>query len=648
MVQRRELWLFLALFMSQALLVSCTSEIVKQDGILVLTPQNFNTAYRDNKQLLIEYYAPWCAHCQHFEPQYRSLVKILKRLVPGIELAKMDCEAHKDFCDNQGHTSFPVIIYYDHGTENKFKGRAALNDVIAWIEKVDQPVEVIDSYARLHHRRKVNEHSIVLVADRNSPKVKTFLEIAESIPDFKWFHYVEENNGNLPLTPPRVLIKNADSDVVLLLDQYPTKEALQAKIDIHRYPKEKKYEDKNIAEMIFERNKPALLFVVDNNATYAQYKPLLSQVNEEFLETAPVVAFIKENVGKQADRFLNYFGIKTFPFLIYMKQIEMGKMTKHFFKGALNAEEIKTFAKAAIAGKLKQDYKSQPKPKDTGAAVKELVGEDFQDFVNDEHDTIVTYYVPDCTFCDQFKPTFEEVAEEYKKAGKKLVFARIDVQNNECGFNYMGYPQIKLHKKGNYKNPESFDERDRTKAQLLTFLSKNGFKLVEDKKPEPPKQEVKTPEPPKQETKQAEQPKQTQEPPKQQAKTPEPPKAEQPKQTPPPPKQEVKTPEPPKQETKQAEQPKQAQEPPKQEAKTPEQPKQTPPPPKQEVKTPEPPKQETKQPEPPKQQAAPPKQEAKTPEPPKQAQEPPKQQAKTPEPPKGTQQTAGQEKQKTA
>ena len=462
--------------------LSLQKQFPKEDGVLVLTPDTFGKAYKQYNQLIIEYYAPWCGQCKNFAPQYIQLVKLLDRLVPGLTLAKLDCEAHGEFCKQQAVTNYPTIIYYDNGTERTFDGKVSTESIMDWINGLEHPIEFIDNYARLHHRRKKNDHSIVLVAKHDSRYADMFKQLSIEIPEFKWFHYFGEESKLLPLHPPRVLINNSESEnIIIELDKLKEKEKIKENIDIHRYPKLKRYEDPAISAMIFERNKPALMYVADTNATYQKDKKALDELNEKYYKTSPVVIFIKESVGKDADRFLTYFGINKYPFVLYIKQIKLGDMKKHYFRGQISVKELSEFIEQATNGKLEQDYKSEEKPLKNDGPVMKLVGSDFRDVVNNDRDVIVTYSMPNCSICDVFVPTFEEVAVEFKKAGSNLLFASINNKDNDSGVYTIGYPTIKLHKRSASSQPVDFIDKDRTKAQLLTFLSREGFKLTQPK-----------------------------------------------------------------------------------------------------------------------------------------------------------------------
>ena len=54
------------------------NQISEEDGILVLTTDNFDQAIEENKFLMVEFYAPWCGHCKNLKPKFVSAAAKLK------------------------------------------------------------------------------------------------------------------------------------------------------------------------------------------------------------------------------------------------------------------------------------------------------------------------------------------------------------------------------------------------------------------------------------------------------------------------------------------------------------------------------------------------------------------------------------------
>lgn len=57
----------------------------------------------------MDFYAPWCGHCVHFEPDFRL---VAQRLDGRVRCAKIDCEANRIFCGHQIVNAYPTIRLY--------------------------------------------------------------------------------------------------------------------------------------------------------------------------------------------------------------------------------------------------------------------------------------------------------------------------------------------------------------------------------------------------------------------------------------------------------------------------------------------------------------------------------------------------------
>jgi len=86
-------------------------------NVVDLTPANFDKIVLDtNKDVLVEFFAPWCGHCKHLAPDYEKVANAFAN-EPNVVIAKVDADAHKDLGGRYGVTGFPTIKFF--GKSNK-------------------------------------------------------------------------------------------------------------------------------------------------------------------------------------------------------------------------------------------------------------------------------------------------------------------------------------------------------------------------------------------------------------------------------------------------------------------------------------------------------------------------------------------------
>ena len=63
--------------------------------------------------LLVEFYAPWCAHCQRFAPEWDRVASALHALQPNVNISvvKIDGTKNDALMLEAGVAQFPSIVY---------------------------------------------------------------------------------------------------------------------------------------------------------------------------------------------------------------------------------------------------------------------------------------------------------------------------------------------------------------------------------------------------------------------------------------------------------------------------------------------------------------------------------------------------------
>jgi len=106
--------------------------------VKVVVGKNFEQIVEDpEKDVLIEFYAPWCGHCKSLAPKYEELGKKLKS-VPSVVIAKIDSTANDYDRSRYEVSGFPTIFLVPAGKNVKpikFEGDREVNAMYNFIKK---------------------------------------------------------------------------------------------------------------------------------------------------------------------------------------------------------------------------------------------------------------------------------------------------------------------------------------------------------------------------------------------------------------------------------------------------------------------------------------------------------------------------------
>eukprot|EP00929_Paragymnodinium_shiwhaense_P084915 TRINITY_DN45435_c0_g1_i3.p1 TRINITY_DN45435_c0_g1~~TRINITY_DN45435_c0_g1_i3.p1 ORF type:complete len:635 (-),score=132.94 TRINITY_DN45435_c0_g1_i3:515-2419(-) len=129
--------------------VICAAGLFPQNGRVVpgevfdFTPKDLNETVLPDKVLwVVDYYAAWCPHCQHFVPTWQSIAKVFKE-EPRVRFGALNCPSHGEFCRELQIRGFPTLRAYHlpgssgdtkHGVDVVAKGGRSEEGLTAYIK----------------------------------------------------------------------------------------------------------------------------------------------------------------------------------------------------------------------------------------------------------------------------------------------------------------------------------------------------------------------------------------------------------------------------------------------------------------------------------------------------------------------------------
>ncbi|RDY09384.1 hypothetical protein CR513_06247 [Mucuna pruriens] len=106
-------------------------------SVVVLSSDNFNEVVLDEtKDVLVEFYAPWCGHCKALAPIYEKVAAAFN-LDEEVVIANVDADKYKDLAEKYGVTGYPTLKFFPKSNKagEDYSGGRELGDFVAFINE---------------------------------------------------------------------------------------------------------------------------------------------------------------------------------------------------------------------------------------------------------------------------------------------------------------------------------------------------------------------------------------------------------------------------------------------------------------------------------------------------------------------------------
>jgi protein disulfide-isomerase A6 len=103
-----------------------------------LDGSNFDQVVKDsNKDVLVEFYAPWCGHCKHLAPDYEKVAKAFAG-DEGVVIAAIDADANKEIGSRYGVSGFPTLKFFPKGNKESPEEYNGGRDVDSFVSFINE------------------------------------------------------------------------------------------------------------------------------------------------------------------------------------------------------------------------------------------------------------------------------------------------------------------------------------------------------------------------------------------------------------------------------------------------------------------------------------------------------------------------------
>ncbi|GAB1606121.1 protein disulfide-isomerase A3-like [Argonauta hians] len=437
--------------------------------VMDLKDSNFKNKIADHDIMLIEFFAPWCGHCKRLAPEYEKAATILKKNDPPVPLAKVDCTAETNTCQEFGVSGYPTLKIFRKGEfSEEYNGPREADGIVKLMKsKAGPSSKTVSSVEEAKKFLTTTEYTVFGFFSAESELSKIFHKVADALSsEFRFGHSLESSVSD----------EYGYKDTVVLFQ--PAR--LHSKFE----EKKVKYAGDNTVYSLKEWVKESSIGLcghrVQENSNEFKKPLVVVYYDVDYVKNPKGTNYWRNRVMKVAKALKDdgkdvTFAISdrtVFSYELSEYGVSDSKTSdkptvaardssdrKFVMEEEFSIKALQSFVTDFLGGKLQPYLKSESVPSDNTAPVKVVVAKNFDEIVNDkEKDVLIEFYAPWCGHCKSLEPKYTELAELLKDESE-ITIAKMDATANDVPKPYevSGFPTIYFSPKNSKDSPKKYN-----------------------------------------------------------------------------------------------------------------------------------------------------------------------------------------------
>ncbi|XP_074130278.1 protein disulfide-isomerase TMX3 isoform X2 [Sminthopsis crassicaudata] len=177
------------------LLLLCAAVAVLGQTLDTDIVEELDESFKDNRKnsiWLVDFYAPWCAHCRRLEPVWNEVGLEMKRLRSPVKVGKMDATSYTSIASEFGVRGYPTIKLLKNDLAYNYRGPRTRDDIIEFAHRVSGAlIRPLPSQQMFEHVKK-RHRVLFLYVGGESPLKEKYIEVASELIVYTYFFSASE------------------------------------------------------------------------------------------------------------------------------------------------------------------------------------------------------------------------------------------------------------------------------------------------------------------------------------------------------------------------------------------------------------------------------------------------------------------------